>query len=147
MNNQDINNIITSAINRLNKIRTDKHISFAEIARKTGNAESSVKRVLTGDSKNASVAMLLGIGCALNLEVSDIFHSSELAAVARAKENEVATAVAVAETAERIATANEVSPPHTCENCERLEFYKNELKAREAWIEKLILLSYENPKR
>lgn len=144
MNTCEINNIIKSAIDRLNTIRTEKHISFAEIARKTGNAESSIKRVLSGDSKNASVAMLLGIGRALNVEMSDIFKDSEIAAVVRAKENEAATAAVVAETVERIAVANEPANTHGCENCQLLEFYKKQLEAREAWIERLIELSHGN---
>jgi transcriptional regulator with XRE-family HTH domain len=144
MNTLDIDNITKSAIDRLNKIRTDKHISIAEIARKMGKAESSVKRVLSGDSKNSSVAMLLGIGIALEVEVSDIFKDSEIVAVVNAKENEVATAVAVAETAERIAVANDPANTHVCENCQLLEFYKKQLEAREAWIERLIELSHGN---
>ena len=144
MNTSDINSITNSAIDRLNKIRTDKHISLAEIARKTGNAESSVKRVLSGDSKNVSVAMLLGIGRALDVEVSDIFKDSEIVAVVKAKENEAATAVVVAETAERIATAGEQSNTLNCENCQLLAFYKKELEAREAWINRLIELSQNN---
>lgn len=144
MNTLDIDNITKSAIDRLNKIRTDKRISIAEIARKMGKAESSVKRVLSGDSKNSSVAMLLGIGIALDVEVSDIFKDSEIVAVVNAKENEAATAVVVAETAERIATAGEQTNPLNCENCQLLSFYKRELEAREAWIERLIMLTREN---
>ena len=145
MNTLDIDNITKSAIDRLNKIRTDKHISIAEIARKMGKAESSVKRVLSGDSKNSSVAMLLGIGIALEVEVSDIFKDSEIVAVVNAKENEAATAVVVAETAERIATAGEQANTINCDNCQFLAFYKKELEAREAWINKLIEMSYNHP--
>ena len=145
MNTLDIDNITKSAIDRLNKIRTDKRISIAEIARKMGKAESSVKRVLSGDSKNSSVAMLLGIGIALEVAVSDIFKDSEIVAVVNAKENEAATAVVVAETAERIATAGEQSNTLNCEKCQLLAFYKKELEAREAWINKLIEMSYDHP--
>lgn len=141
MNTLDINNISKEAISRLNKIRTEKRISFAEIARKTGNAESSIKRVLSNDSKNVSVAMLLGIGRALDVEVSDIFKDCEITAVVVAKEKEAETAAAAAETAERIAT-EQPAAAHGCHDCQLLAFYKRELEAREAWIERLIELSH-----
>lgn len=144
MNTYDINAITKSAIDRLNSIRTEKHISIAEIARKTGSAESSVKRVLAGDSKNVSVAMLLGIGRALDVAVADIFKDSELAAVVKATEAEAEKAVVVAETAERIASAAEPIMAHNCENCQLIEFYKKQIEAREAWIERLIELSQGN---
>ena len=144
MNTLDIDNITKSAIDRLNKIRTDKRISIAEIARKMGKAESSVKRVLSGDSKNSSVAMLLGIGIALEVEVSDIFKDSEIVAVVNAKENEADTAVVVAETAKRIALAGGQVNTLKCDNCQLLAFYKKELEAREAWINKLIEMSYNH---
>ena len=145
MNTNDINVIIKTAIDRLNKIRADKHISWAEIARKTGNAESSVKRALSEDSKNVSVAMLLGIGRALEVDVSDIFKDSEIVAVVKAKENEADTAAVVAETAERIALAGGQTNPLNCDNCQLLAFYQKQLEAREAWINKLIEMSYNHP--
>ena len=129
----DANNIINVVIERLNNVRKDKKVSMAEIARKTGYAESSLQRVFSGESKNVSLAIIFAITRALEVDISDIFKDSELTQIVTAKEKEAERAHEEAEVVKDM-VAGESRPMNNCKDCELVKLYREQIKSKDKWI-------------
>lgn len=129
----DANNIINVVIERLNNVRKDKKVSMAEIARKTGYAESSLQRVFSGESKNVSLAIIFAITRALEADISDIFKDSELSQVVTAKEKEAEKAYNEVEVVKDIVNS-ETRPMNNCKDCEIVKLYKEQVAVKDKWI-------------
>lgn len=113
-------------IEKLNKIREDKHLSFHDIADKAQLSESTVKRIFSGRTESPTLGVVRAIARSMGVKMSEIVEDDFAV--------DLESNAIVAPSAPTVETE---TAKHVADHDKVIEMYERMLATKDTWIRRL----------